>query len=99
MRRLLHRLLLVAEVTIVVPLFAESLRSEARHFESSHSLRQGAIVREVLLEHDVQLVRNFLKVSKQFEDPVMRLLLYLEELAQGVDYDFCVLLSHASFEV
>ena len=89
----------MAEVTIVVPHFAKSLWSEARHFESSNSLLQDAIVREVLLEHDVQLVRNFLKVSKQFENPVMRLLLNLEELAQGVNYDLCVLLSQASFEV
>ena len=79
--------------------FPNGLRPEAWYFKLPDSLKQVAIPREVFLEHDVELVRYFLKVSKQLENPMMWLLFDLDKFAQGVDYDLSVLFSKASFEI
>ena len=97
---LLDRVFFAADVAIVVASgLPNSLRPEAGHLKLPDSLKYVAIPCEVFLENDVQLVRYFLKVAKQLENPMMRLLLDLDKFVQGVDYDLCVLLTKASFEI
>ena len=86
-------------VTVGLSFLACSLRSEAWIFKLAHAADQLAIVREILLEEHVELIRDLFEIAEQFQHAFMGLLPYLNELGQSMDNDLRVLLAETSFEV
>ena len=59
--------------------------------ELPDSAKHMAIVSKIFAHQDVEIIWNMSKVTQQFENSMVRLLLDFDELGQGMNYYFCVL--------